>query len=82
MPLMDGYQATRVSRALEADVGRRLTPIVAFALQILPEFKYQCMLAGCTDFLLKPFSQASLLALLCGFSREKYAMSLSLREAS
>jgi CheY-like chemotaxis protein len=82
MPLMDGYQATRVIRALEADVGRRLTPIVAFTPQILPEFKYQCMLAGCTDFLLKPFNQASLLAMIHGFSREKRALSLPERETS
>ncbi|MDR2160940.1 MAG: response regulator [Desulfovibrio sp.] len=80
MPLLNGYQAARVIRALEAEAGRRLTPIVAFAPQLLPDFKYQCMLAGCTDFLVKPFSQAALLALLRGFSQAGRASPQPARE--
>lgn len=64
MPLMDGYQATRIIRALEADKGSPPTPIVGMTTYALPEFKRQCMLAGCSDFLTKPFTKTALLHLL------------------
>ena len=64
MPLMDGYQATRIIRALEADAGRTPTPIVAMTTYALPEFRHQCMLAGCSDFLSKPFTKNALLSML------------------
>lgn len=69
MPLMDGYQATRVIRALEADSGRPPTPIVGMTSYALPEFRRQCMLSGCTDFLSKPFSKIALFAILDAFAQ-------------
>ncbi len=71
MPLMDGYQATRIIRALEADSGAVPTPIVAQTAHALPEFKHQCMLSGCTEFLAKPFSKNALLTMLDGFMQLK-----------
>lgn len=64
MPLMDGYQATRIIRALEAETGRAPTPIVAMTSYALPEFRQQCLLAGCSDFLTKPLSKVALFSLL------------------
>lgn len=73
MPLMDGYQATRIIRALEADERRPATPIVAQTAHVLPEFKQQCVQAGCSDFLSKPFSKNALLTLLDAVVQLKYA---------
>jgi CheY-like chemotaxis protein len=64
MPLMNGYQATRIIRALEAENGRPATPIVAMTSYALPEFQRQCMLAGCTDFMSKPFNKITLTNML------------------
>ena len=64
MPLMDGYQATRIIRAMEADSGSRPTPIVAVTGYTLPEARQECMLSGCTEFLAKPFSKNALLSML------------------
>lgn len=71
MPLMDGYQATRIIRALEADNGREPTPIVAMTTYALPEFRRQCTLAGCTDFMSKPFSKVALINLLEAYMQIK-----------
>ena len=71
MPLMDGYQATRIIRALEADSGHANTPIVAMTTHALPEFRRQCMLAGCSAFLPKPFTKTALLSTLEAFAQLK-----------
>ena len=71
MPLMDGYQATRIIRALEADKGLAPTPIVGMTTYALPEFRRQCMLSGCSDFLTKPFTKTALFSLLDAFMQIK-----------
>ena len=71
MPLMDGYLATRIIRALEMDSGKAPTPIVAMTTYALPEFRRQCMLAGCSDFLSKPFTKNALLSMLDAFAQIK-----------
>ena len=71
MPLMDGYQATRIIRALETDSGRKATPIVAMTTYALPEFRRQCLLVGCSAFLSKPFSKNALLSMLEAFAQFK-----------
>jgi CheY-like chemotaxis protein len=71
MPLMNGYQATRIIRALEADRGLAATPIVAMTSYALPEFQRQCMLAGCTDFMSKPFNKITLSNMLEAFIQMK-----------
>ncbi|MDR1489030.1 MAG: response regulator [Desulfovibrio sp.] len=71
MPMMDGYQATRIIRAMEADKGILQTPIVGMAAHALPEFRRQCMLSGCSDFLYKPFSKSALTSMLDAFIQFK-----------
>ena len=71
MPLMDGYQATRIIRALEAEKEQAPTPIVGMTTYALPELRRECMLSGCTEFLSRPFSKNSLLTLLKAFTRLK-----------
>ncbi|MBS1825452.1 MAG: response regulator [Acidobacteria bacterium] len=52
MPVMDGYEATRVLRGME---GPRI-PVVAMTASVLMEDREACFAAGMDDFLAKPFS--------------------------
>jgi PAS domain S-box-containing protein len=52
MPEMDGFQATREIRRLEA--GTRHVPIVATTASVLPEDQERCFMAGMDDFIAKP----------------------------
>ena len=54
MPGLDGYEATRRLRRLEAACGRSPTPIVALTANALEESRRSCMAAGFDAFLVKP----------------------------
>lgn len=65
MPGMDGFAATRIIREknLEAAKGGRL-PIIAMTAGVLLEDRAACVAAGMDDFLLKPFRQGDMAAML------------------
>ena len=60
MPEMDGYEATRRIREIEAERGYQRTPIIAATAHVLEEDRDRCRLAGMNDFLPKPIRKPQL----------------------
>jgi signal transduction histidine kinase/ActR/RegA family two-component response regulator len=60
MPGMDGLTATPLIRHLEAELGRRATPIVALTASAMSEDRERCMAVGMDDFIAKPFQPEDL----------------------
>lgn len=56
MPEMDGFQATREIRKLEASSGKR-APIIALTANAMAQDREDCLKAGMDDHLGKPFSR-------------------------
>lgn len=59
MPEMDGYEATRAIRQIEAFRGE-VTPIVALTANALSGSREACLAVGMNDQLTKPLSLADL----------------------
>jgi signal transduction histidine kinase/CheY-like chemotaxis protein len=64
MPGLDGYEATRRLRRLEAAYGWSPTPVVALTANALEESRRSCMAAGFDAFLVKPIDFRALAATL------------------
>ena len=64
MPAMDGYEATREVRALEARTGRPRVPIVALTANAMPGDRERAIDSGMDSYLAKPFTLAQLEAVL------------------
>lgn len=64
MPELDGFEATRQIRALEADQNLPAVPIIALTAHILEEHRARGLAAGMDDFLGKPLDCQQLYATL------------------
>jgi two-component system, cell cycle response regulator DivK len=59
LPIVDGYEATR---RIKADPALQSIPIIAVSSYALSEDEQKARVAGCNDFVSKPFSPRQLLA--------------------
>lgn len=60
MPIMNGYDATRIIREYEKTTGRR-TPIIALTAYAMKTDKDLCLEAGMDDYISKPFKRQQFL---------------------
>lgn len=68
MPIMDGFEATRVIRAWEASHQRNPTPVIALTAESSLDAEKQSYAAGCTACIAKPISKKKLLDALQTYS--------------
>lgn len=64
MPILDGYEATRQIRAIEAAENYPKTRIVAISANVMSGESEKCIEAGMDDYLVKPFRIEQLLVYL------------------
>lgn len=64
MPVMDGYEATRVIRDPTSAVRDHAVPVVAMTANVLSGDREQCLAAGMDDYLSKPLDPAALSRIL------------------
>ncbi len=61
MPIMDGYEATKKIREIEAERGGKKTPIIALTAYALDEEERKSLAAGCEVHMPKPFKKKMLI---------------------
>ncbi|TKB63009.1 MAG: response regulator [Nitrospira sp.] len=64
MPEIDGFEATKVIREWETAGSRPAIPIIALTAHATPGDREQCLAAGMSDYIAKPFSMERLQAVL------------------
>jgi PAS domain S-box-containing protein len=60
LPGLDGIETTRRLRAVEQELGRARTPIVAMTASAMPGDRERCLASGMDDFIAKPVSMVML----------------------
>lgn len=72
MPQLDGIEATKRIRTLEAGQPGRQTPILALTANTLVEDRYACFEAGMDGFLIKPLDREKLADALAGLAASRH----------
>lgn len=70
MPVMDGFEATRLIREFETEAGRQPTPIFALTAQVAGQSDEAWNDAGANGHLFKPFTLNKLVDVLNGLSAQ------------
>lgn len=73
MPVMDGLEAARKIREVEASAGVRV-PIIAATAAVMPGDREKCLDAGMDEFLAKPFTKEAFAAVLAGVTKRDPGM--------
>lgn len=60
MPVMDGYETTRIIREWEVENDQDRTPIIALTADVLPGTEHSCLESGMDDYLSKPVRKQNL----------------------
>lgn len=60
MPIMDGYEATRMIRLTQADKGQRQPVIIALTASAFKEDHDAVLAAGCDDFVHRPYRESEI----------------------
>ena len=64
MPIMDGYNSTRLIRKYEKETKHSYTKIIALTANVTAEDRQQCLACGMDDFLTKPFKNENIIKTL------------------
>ena len=64
MPIMDGYEATKLIRTMTSPVLDHAIPIIALTANAMKGDREKCLLAGMDDYLAKPIKPKGLVAAL------------------
>lgn len=64
MPVLDGYQTTKIIREEEQRANKKRCPIVAITANAMFGDKDRCLSAGMDDFLSKPFQSRQILEMI------------------
>jgi len=75
MPVMDGYEATRIIRKWEEEQHLDQTVIVAFTAHALKEEVEQCIKAGCNSHISKPIKKKKLMDVLSEYGKGPSSLS-------
>ncbi len=60
MPVMDGFEATRLIRLQESERSLPRTPVIALTANAMPEERDVCLRSGMDDFISKPITREGL----------------------
>lgn len=64
MPVMDGFEATRIIRDPASRVRNHAVPVIALTANAMAGDRDQCLAAGMNDYLAKPVKSAPLIEMV------------------
>ncbi|MCP4718282.1 MAG: response regulator [Desulfobacteraceae bacterium] len=71
MPVMDGYEATRIIRDTNSPVLRHDVPIIAITANISDENRDRCLKVGMDNFIPKPINREKIKTIALQVMRQK-----------